>query len=121
MPGLSWFFARGLEQLRFRFLQAFVLDKEMSCIEVEAYYQELLGCGLVLVNGVPLVLAGHIFRSDSTTNKQNYISKPLSELRKMFTTPEQVKFLNEQVVASTGLIFSLASSFSMHLLTILPC
>ena len=55
MPRLAWFLVRALGQLRFKFLQAFVLDKEMSDIEAEAFYEELPACKWLL-NGASLAL-----------------------------------------------------------------
>ena len=43
-----------------------------------------------------------MLRKDTQTNKENWISLPLSDLRKMYTTEAQQKFLEEQVVASRG-------------------
>ena len=46
-------------------------------------------------------LYGHqfILRKDTITNKENWISLPLAELRKQFTTDTEKKFLEEQIVA----------------------
>ena len=49
------------------------------------------------------MVADDYLRKDIEENKKNYVSLPLSELRKMYTTPAQVKFLEEQVIASAVL------------------
>ena len=109
-----------LAQLRFKFLQSFILDKDMTAIEVEAFYEEPFD----FIHDTSSMILFHVswnnlcinamlsLRLDTTSNKSKYISKPLSELRRMFTSPAEVKFLAEQVVASWALIRSVLASFA---------
>lgn len=93
--------------LRFAFLKAFVQHKDMPDIEVETYYVETPNCTqssrLARTYVSRDCMCTCMPRKDSVTNKENWISLPLSDLRKIYTTETQKKFLEEQVVASRGL------------------
>ncbi|CAE7822071.1 unnamed protein product, partial [Symbiodinium sp. CCMP2456] len=60
---------------KFSFLKAFIVHKDMNDVEVETYYIETTSC------------------------TENWLSLPLSELRKLYTGEVGKKFLEEQVVA----------------------
>ena len=44
-------------------------------------------------------------------SSQEYVELPLEQLKKMFTTPAEIKFLEEQVVASCRLKLSVGACF----------
>ena len=69
-------------------LKAFLLDKDMQDLEVEAKYTEMA----------------------SKKTKMNWEELPLDELEKIYSTDEQRKWLQEKVVACSNLEF-----FTLHM------
>ena len=69
--------AANTSKEKFEFLKSFMLDPDMSDIQIEAEY----------------------INAATHDDSANWVEMPLSQLRKMYTSPEEVKFLENEIVA----------------------
>ena len=85
--------------LRFNFLKAFIVHKDMTLMLNRSTWRQPAALGF---SSVPCMCAPQRtfkVRKDTVTNKENWVSLPLCELRKLYATEVEKKFLDEQVVA----------------------